>query len=147
MASVLFYIKLHPVLLVGAISWNKYDDTIRWFEIGNEGVFSIKLKSVLVNGTKTPEKVELGISRSLHVVSGGGLDEDPDITFHNIDEYRIKPRLSPKKLGELAEIHDRAVIKNYGIRINHDEPLENAIIKYTYLGIPFTYKKDLRLNN
>ena len=147
-SGFIVYIKIHPPLSGGGITWNQYDDTTRVLEIINEGSANIELKSVLVNNTETPEKVELGVSRSMHIVLGGGLDEDPDITFHDISEYKIIPRArySSEEMDKLVEAHDRTVIKSYGIRIDHNKPLENVIIKYRYYWIPFTYEIDVKID-
>lgn len=38
----------------------------------------MSIYEVLVNDEKIPTRVELGVSRSFHMVAGAGIDEDPD---------------------------------------------------------------------
>lgn len=58
------------------------------FEVINKGFADVELLDVRVNNGMKPAKSELGVSYSLHLVGGGGLDEDPDIEFVDIGRCR-----------------------------------------------------------
>jgi hypothetical protein len=79
------------------------------------------------------------------MVSGTILDED-QITFHNINEFSVKPRLTPEEITRIKEEEkgDKQTIIHYGLRITGNEPPEKITIKYTYLGIPFSIEVDVK---
>ena len=82
------------------------------------------------NGMKP---AELGVSYSLHLVGGGGLDEDPDIEFVDIGEVPLKPELLPD--GKRAALNQGSRIPlNYGVRLYNDEPITQIEVKYRYWG-------------
>jgi hypothetical protein len=107
----------------------------------NNGFGKIRLKEVLINSNEEPNRVELGVGRSNHMVmvthAVGNMGEG--ISFHEIGEYPIKP-LSMVRSEEV----DSDTIKHYGIAVSHDEKINNLVVKYSYLGIPFEKKLDLR---
>lgn len=90
----------------------------------------------MVNGKKA-ENVELGVSRTGQMVWGTISDED-QITFHNISEFDVKPKLTPEEKTRIIEKNDRQTIIHYGLRVTGNEPPEVITIKYTYLGIPYS---------
>lgn len=134
------YLKANPPLSASGISFYSDDETKRVVVIVNSGFTDIKLKNVLVNGNKA-ENVELGVSRTNHMVAGGGLDEDPYITFHKINELKIQPELPHEKRYEMD---DRQIIKHYGLRFWGNEVSEKINIKYTYLFIPYSLEVDVK---
>lgn len=142
LGSLILYLKTHPPLSTNGITYYPEDDTKRVVEIENSGLVNIKLNTVLING-KDEGKVELGVSRSNHMVMGSGLDEDPNITFHAIDEFPIKPQSKSKGIAEKINQVDLQSIKLYGIRIFGQEEPKVVTIKYTYLGIPFSIEVDV----
>ena len=118
------------------------DDKKIVIEIENSGFVNVELNTVLINGINKG-KVELGVSRSNHLVIGSGLDEDPSITFHSIDEFPIKPKTYLKERTERLYQDELRSIKSYGIRIfGHEEP-KVITIKYNYFGIPFSLEVDM----
>lgn len=136
------YLKANPPLSSNGMTFYSDDETKRVVEIINNGFANIKINKVLVNGKKA-KKVELGASRTSHLVIGGGLDRDPYITFHNIIELEVQPALSPEEERRLSEKGDKKIIKHYGLRIVGNEVPETINIKYTYLGIPFSLNIDV----
>ncbi|MBP3966535.1 hypothetical protein [Paenibacillus lignilyticus] len=138
-------VKSNPPLVSNGLTSNPNDNTYGIVEVQNVGFVDIVLKQVLVNESEEPKKVDLGVSRSNHLVLGGELDSDPNITFHAINELKIKPALSPAELKKLVANNDREVIRNYGIRIQHDNPIRQITVKYNYFMIPFTFRKDVSL--
>ncbi len=141
LGSVL-YLKINPPLSANGITYYQDDKTKRVVQIVNSGFADITLNNVLVNGIKA-KKVELATSRSNHMIAGGGLDENPHITFHKINEVKVKPELPHKDQQELYEKDDRKVIKDYGLRVWGNEVPERLKITYTYLFIPFTLEVDV----
>ncbi len=113
-------------------------------ELWNKGFASVKIRSVLVNAEETPERVDFGSSNSLRLVLGEELDKNPSITFHKIDDYKINPEYSSKELKDIINKNDRTKSLAYGLRIYYGKPIEKIIIKYTYLGIPFTYEIEVK---
>ncbi|WP_078549249.1 hypothetical protein [Litchfieldia alkalitelluris] len=77
------------------------------------------------------------------MVAGGGLDEDPYITFHKINELEIQPALPLDEQNRLYEMDDRQIIKHYGLRAFGNEVPERIAIKYTYLFIPYSLEVDV----
>lgn len=140
--GLFMYIKHNPPLLSCGVS-SMRGDACELVEIVNCGFADISLEKVLVNNGEKPMKVELGVSRTDHLVLGAGLDEDPYVTFHNIREYKVKPELSVEERKKLVENKDKKIIKHYGLCLSHDKPLKKIIIIYRYLGIQFEHEKDI----
>jgi hypothetical protein len=138
----LIYLKVNPPLSANGISFYPDDETKRVVEIENSGFANIKLKNVLVNGNNA-ENVELGASRTNHMVAGGGLDEDPYITFHKINKLEVQPKLPSQEQKELYEKESRQTIKHYALRAFGVEAPEKINIKYTYLFIPYSLEVDV----
>lgn len=138
------YLKANPPLAVPGITFYTYEETKRIVSIENNGFTSIKLKNVLVNGKKA-KNVELGVSRTLQMVSGTIRDGE-QITFHNINEFDVKPRLRDEEITRIIEEEkgDRQTIIHYGLRVTGNEPPEKITIKYTYLGIPYSIEVDVK---
>ncbi len=137
---LLIFVKFNPPLVSNALTWNPNDNTFVLIEVQNFGFLDVEVKQVLVNDNEIPKKVELGISRSNHLVTGGELENNPDITFHTIDDQKIHPQLSDKEQKELNNNSEK--IRHYGIRIEHTKPIKQITVKYSYLLIPFTMKKE-----
>jgi hypothetical protein len=78
-AASFVYLKANPPLSSSGVSFYGDEETKRVVEIVNSGFANIKIKDVLVNGNKA-QNVELGASRTNHLVAGEGLDEDQYIT-------------------------------------------------------------------
>ncbi len=127
------YIKMNPPLSAPGITYDIRDETKRVIQIVNDGFANCNLKSVLVNGNAA-QQVELGVSRTNHMVLGAGVEEDPNITFHDIQEFQVQPK----------GLADKHVIKHYGLRVFGKENPEYIKIKYTYLGIPYTLEVDVK---
>ncbi|MDX1805865.1 MAG: hypothetical protein R3267_02410 [Paenisporosarcina sp.] len=139
--SLFLYLKTHPPLSYSGITDYTEDEKKRVIEIENTGFVNVELNAVLVNG-RDKGKVELGVSRSNHIIMGSGLDEDPAITFHSIDEFPIKPQSNSEERAEKINKDELQSIKFYGIRIfGHEEP-KVITIKYKYLGMPFSLEVD-----
>ncbi|MBT2680648.1 hypothetical protein J7E38_16685 [Bacillus sp. ISL-35] len=142
LVASLIYLKANPPLSANGISFYEKDDTKRVVELVNSGFADIKLKEVLINGNK-PESVELWASTTNHMVAGGGLDDDPFITFYKINEIEIQPKLSQEEQNKLYEMEDREVIKHYGLRVFGNEAPEKINITYNYLLIPYSLEVDV----
>lgn len=140
--GLFMYIKYNPPLWSPGVS-SMRGNASNLVEIVNHGFADIYLEKVFVNNREKPVKVELGVSRTNHLVLGAGLDVDPYVTFHNIRVYEVKPELSAEKRKILEESKDRKVIKHYGLYISHDKPLKKIIIIYRYLGFKFRHEKDI----
>lgn len=147
--SILFvvsfiYLKSNPPLTVTGKTYYTYEETKRIVSIENNGFTDIKLKNVLVNGKKA-KNVELGVSRTLQMV-GGTIRDGEQITFHNINEFAVKPRLQDEEITRIIEDEkgDRQTIIHYGVRVTGNEPPEKITIKYTYLGIPYSLEVDVK---
>ncbi|KGX87120.1 hypothetical protein N783_10460 [Pontibacillus marinus BH030004 = DSM 16465] len=136
------YLKSNPPLSSKGVSFYADYETKRVVEIENNGFANLKLKDVLVNGFKA-EKVELGVSRSNHMIAGGGLDEDRYITFHKLSELEIQPVLPLDEQRKLYQKGDKKIIKHYGLRVFGNEVPKTLNIKYTYLGIPYSLEVDV----
>lgn len=136
-AFVLYLLFLRPTpIKVGGFTSFMNENTMI-FEVINEGFADVELLDVRVNDGMKPAKAELGISYSLHLVGGEGLDEDPDIEFVDIREVPLKPELvSDEKRAALDQ--GSRIPLNYGIRLYHDEPITQIEVKYKYGGITFT---------
>lgn len=108
-------------------------------EIANKGLFDVTVEEVYINERIRPNKVELGISKTLHHVDG-----TDDNEFYDINErYKISPRLNTKKIKEIAKQDKNNIVINYGIRIFDNNSIEKVIIEYTYLGISFQYIEEI----
>lgn len=79
------------------------------------------------------------------MVAGAILEED-HITFHNIKEFDVEPRLTPEEITRIIEEEkgDRQTIIHYGLRVFGNEIPEKITIKYTYLGIPYSLEVDVK---
>ena len=141
LGSLFLYLKMHPPLSYSGITTYAEDEKKRVIEIENTGFVNVELITVLVNG-REKGKIELGVSRSNHIIMGSGLDEDPAITFHSIDEFPIKPQSNSEDRTEKINKDELQSIKFYGIRIfGHEEP-KVITIKYKYLGMSFSLEVD-----
>ncbi|MFC7063818.1 hypothetical protein [Halobacillus seohaensis] len=138
----IIYLKANPPLSSNGISFYADDEKKRVVEIVNSGFANINLQNVLINGNKA-ENVELGASRTNHMVAGGGLEEDPYITFHKINKIEVQPELSPEEQKALYEEDDRKIIKHYGLRAFGNEIPEKITIKYMYSFIPYSLEVDV----
>lgn len=136
-AIILYLLFLRPTpIKVGGFTSYTGENTII-FEAINKGFTDVKLLEVRVNEGKKPTRAELGVSYSLHLVGGGGLDEDPDIEFVDIREQPLKPELTPDE--KRAALHqDVRIPLNYGVRLYNDTPIRQIEVKYKYWGITFT---------
>ncbi|WP_339269822.1 hypothetical protein NYE54_02640 [Paenibacillus sp. FSL K6-1330] len=136
-AILLFLLFLRPTpIKVGGFTSFADENTVI-FEVINEGFADVELLDVRVNDGMKPAKAELGVSYSLHLVGGEGLDEDPDIEFVDIREMPLKPELVPdEKRAALGQ--GSRIPLNYGIRLYNDEPIIQIEVKYKYGGITFT---------
>ncbi|MFE0559767.1 hypothetical protein ACFW1P_27980 [Paenibacillus sp. NPDC058910] len=131
----LLFLRPTPIKVGGFTSFT--DENTMIFEVINEGFADVELLDVRVNDGRKPAKAELGVSYSLHLVGGEGLDEDPDIEFVDIREMPLKPELVPdEKRAALGQ--GSRIPLNYGIRLYHDEPIIQIEVKYKYGGITFT---------
>jgi hypothetical protein len=142
--SIFIYIKVNPPLSANGVSSYSDNEMKRVVEIVNSGFANINIESVLVNGNEA-KTVELGASRSNHLVIGGGLEEDRYITFYNINDLEVQPELSIEHLKKLNEKGDTQIIKHYGLRVIGYEVPEKIMIKFTYLGIPFSLEVDVKV--
>ena len=132
---------MHPPLSYSGITNYTVDDKKVVIEIENTGFVNVELNTVLINGSDKG-KVQLGVSRSNHMIMGSGLDEDPTISFHSIDEFPIIPESNSEDSTERMNPDELQSIKFYGIRIfGHEEP-KAITIKYKYLGMPFSLEVD-----
>lgn len=104
-------------------------------ELVNHGYADIRVLKVRVNGEDPPTRSDMGVSRSMRLVQGSGLTEDPDISFHPIKEVVIEPELSPDEKQEAAEREEPI---HYGLRLTYSEPIESVEVIYRYLGMKYT---------
>jgi hypothetical protein len=147
----LLYLKINPPLDILGVSANAKqagnDTNIEENQFvivanpENKGFSNIRLKEVIVNSNEKPNRIELGVGRSNYMVmvthALGNMGEG--ISFHEKGEYPIKP-LSTVQSEEVVS----DTIKHYGIAVFHDEKINNLVVKYSYLGIPFEKELDLR---
>jgi hypothetical protein len=135
-------LKIHPPLSYSGITNYTVDDKKVVIGIENTGFVNVELNTVLINGSDKG-KVQLGVSRSNHMIMGSDLDdEDPTISFHSIDEFPIIPESNSEDSTERMNPDELQSIKFYGIRIfGHEEP-KLITIKYKYLGMPFSLEVD-----
>ncbi|WP_227396118.1 hypothetical protein [Jeotgalibacillus aurantiacus] len=136
------YLKFNPPLSANGVSFYADDETKRVIEIINDGFTDVSLRQVMADEKKV-EQTELGIGRSNHIIAGDGLDEDPYISFHNINEYAIQPALSSEELNDLYTVEDTQVVKHYGLRTFGDHSPQKITIDYTYLFLPSTLEVDV----
>ncbi|MGC6584124.1 hypothetical protein ACPV3A_04035 [Paenibacillus sp. Dod16] len=138
LSSILLYLlflRPTPIKVGGFTSFT--DENTIIFEVINEGFADVELLDVRVNNGMKPAKAELGVSYSLHLVGGEGLDEDPDIQFVDIREVPLKPELMPDEKRAALNQGSRIPL-NYGVRLYNDEPITQIEVKYRYGGITFT---------
>lgn len=138
LSSILLYLlflRPTPIKVGGFTSFT--DENTMIFEVINKGFADVELLDVRVNNGMKPTKAELGVSYSLHLVGGGGLDEDPDIKFVDIREMPLKPELLPDEKRAALNQGSRIPL-NYGVRLYNDEPITQIEVKYRYWGITFT---------
>lgn len=136
-AILLYLLVLRPTpIKVGGFT-SFTDENTMIFEVINNGFADVKLLDVRVNTGMKPAKAELGISYTLHLVGGSGLDEDPDIEFVDIWEVPLKPELLPDEKRAALNQGSRIPL-NYGVRLYNDEPITQIEVKYRYWGITFT---------
>lgn len=140
--SIVFFKTTSPLSSTG-ITFYDADETKRGVEIVNSGFANISIQKVLVNGNEA-RKVELGASRTNHLVVGEGIEKVPYITFHNINELEVKPELTAEKLKELNEKDDNETIRHYGLRVIGNEVPEIITIEYKYLGILYSLDVDVQ---
>lgn len=153
LVSTLLYLKVNAPLDIRGIGSNveqagnntngKGNSFVIVVNPENNGFGKIRLKEVLINSNEKPDKVELGVGRSNYMVmvthALGNIDEHEDISFHEIGKHPIKPVSAVQ-----SEEMDSDTIKQYGIAVTHDERINNLVVKYCYLGIPFELKLDLK---
>jgi hypothetical protein len=137
------YLKLNSPLVSNGTMGNIHDESIKLIELENFGFSDIVIKNVLVNEIEEPKTVELGVSRSNYLVM---ITNEPEITFHAINKYKIEPTLSPEEMQKLNDNNDNQTIRHYGLKISHDKPIESVTVTYRYLLIPFTLHKDVRMD-
>lgn len=116
--------------------------------IENNGFARLRLEKVYINENEIPEVAELGIGRTNAMVQmlTPSENEKNGVSFHKLDEFYIKPNLTPKQIENLSP-QDKEIIKHYGIWIqNFGKPINKITIQYRYLGIPFTYQKNFNNN-
>jgi hypothetical protein len=136
-AFILYQLFLRPTpIKVGGFTSFTGENTII-FELINKGFADVELLDVRVNDGRKPAKAELGVSYSLHLVGGEGLDEDPNIEFVDIRELPLKPDLMPDEKRDALDQGTRTPL-NYGVRLYNDEPITQIEVKYKYGGITFT---------
>ena len=140
-AFIVFVINQSP-LKVNSITSVNDGNKIIVLGLVNKGYFDVELIDVMVNNNISLQKVELGVSHSLHAVAGGGLDEDPDIKFVPIIEHKIKPDLSPEEKRVKTESKNYPI--HYGIRMLSNDPITDVKVKYKYFG--YTYTKSVTLD-
>jgi len=130
-------------LKVNGITRGNDENKMIVLELLNNGYFDVELIDVMVNNNFSLQKVELGVSHSLHLMSGGGLDEDPYIKFVPITDQKIKPDLSPEE--KIVKNESKNYPIHYGIRIISNDPITQVKVKYKYFG--YTYTKMMELDN
>lgn len=140
-AAFVTYLKMNPPLESSGITFYSDRKHVRVIEIENKGFTDLRIKEVLVNGDQA-KHVELGVSTTNHIVAGGGLDEDPNITFHSIEDLPIPPALTPEEKKELAEQGNTTQPRHFGLRITHDKKIETISVQYTYFFIPYKLEVD-----
>ncbi len=152
LVGILLYFKINPPLDIrgigsnaeqaGNVTSDKGNPFVIVAQPENNGFVNIRLKEVLINSNEKPIKAELGVGRSNHMVmvtqALGNIEEDEEISFHEISEYPIRPLTKVQN-----EQVDSDTIKHYGIAVFHYEKINNLIIKYSYLGIPFEKEIDI----
>lgn len=136
-AILLYLLFLRPTpIKVGGFTSSANENTMI-FEVINKGFADVKLLDVRVNDGMKPAKAELGVSYSLHLVGGEGLDEDTDIEFVDIRELPLKPELMPDEKRAALDQGSRIPL-NYGIRLYNNQPITQIEVKYKYGWITFT---------
>jgi hypothetical protein len=147
LACLVLYLKLNPPLTSEGYGWSVEKPGIVTVELQNEGFHGVKLTEILVNGGEVPDKVELGVSRSNAVIGQFAVeDEIEGISFHNIHEYDIEPKLSREEVIQLEELDIRSTIRHYGLALEHCKKIDSVSVKYTYFGFPFTREIEIERN-
>ena len=150
LVCTLLYVKVNPPLFIRGVSSNavqadnmandKGEPFVIVANAENNGLGDIRLKEVLINANEKPDRVELGVGRSNHLVmvkqARGDIDEDEKISFHRIHEFPIKPVVQSEDI-------DSDTIKHYGIAVSHNGKINSLVINYSYFGIPLELKLDL----
>jgi hypothetical protein len=147
LACLVLYLKLNPPLTSEGYGWSKEKPGIVTVELQNEGFHSVKLTKILVNGSEVPDIVELGVSRSNAVIGLFAVkNEIEGISFHNIHEYDIEPKLSREEVIQLDELDVRSTIRHYGLALDHCKKIDSVSVKYTYFGFPFSREIEIERN-
>ncbi|WP_175986977.1 hypothetical protein [Bacillus sp. Marseille-Q1617] len=139
LACLVLYLKLNPPLESKGYGWSETQAGLVTVELENQGIYKVKLTEVLINGGDRPREVELGVSRSNALIGLFAVkDEIEGISFNNIHEYEIEPKLSREEVIQLDELDNRSTIRHYGLALDHCKKIDSVMVKYTYLGFPFT---------
>jgi hypothetical protein len=56
----------------------------------------------------------------------------------------VQPKLPLEEQRSLNEKEDRQIIRHYGLRVIGNEVPKSIIIKYTYIGIPYSLNVDVK---
>lgn len=127
--------RINPPLSITGITYDESNDRYRVLSIVNNGIGKITLKQIFINENESPVTAQLGISRSRHLVLGADIENDPMITFYDIDKIKIEPYLLTEKKAIVQPFH-------YGIIIRHDKPIKSVTVKYLYFGFPLAITSD-----
>ncbi|QNK58008.1 hypothetical protein [Paenibacillus sp. PAMC21692] len=138
-AILFFYYSISPLKIVG---YTVIHDKAIIIEIKNEGKSDIQIENVLVDSHLNHVLIEFGVSYSLQVVNGTGLNKDNNILFEEIGKQKIHPDLTYKKKMEEIRMRNGTPI-HYGIRIN-DENIKEVIVSYRYWGMRFSKKVNFK---
>ncbi|MDP5275910.1 hypothetical protein [Chengkuizengella axinellae] len=130
------YLLNHPPLSWTENSSND-DNTTVTVNIQNDGLTSVEIIDVFVNGTNVTKSAELGISYSGKIVQ---IKDEPEynvVFVSNFEEHVIYPTDS------IYEAIHKNEPTSYGIRIIHHEPIGTIKIKYKYLGLSWEFIKNI----
>lgn len=136
--SIYTYLKFNPPLIFsGGIYHSNYKNgaKINIIDIENKGRFDITIKKVYTDESLNPEKVELGVSKSLRLVAGHMYNSEL-VTFYEIDKYKIMKRLNSLEIDKIVGNENNTTIY-YGIKIYDDKLFNKVFIEYKYFGIKF----------
>ena len=137
---IIVLLKINPPLSSSGYTSFPDHEKKKIVEVVNSGYVHIKMNKVLVNG-KEAKQAELGVSTSNQMVLGGGIDEEPTITFHEIHQINVQPKSAPEQLHDLSITN---IARHYGLRVTGNEIPEKITIQYSYFGIPFELDIDVR---